>query len=66
MSSAKESGDTASQNGSTAVSPSDTRTPPVRFESITRGDDDNGSTASAALRRNRPSAITTSTENYGM
>lgn len=51
-------------NHSTDTSPTDTRAP-HRFESITRSGDDDASTTTGTIRRNRPPAISTDAGNYG-
>ena len=50
---------------STNTSPTDTRTPHPRYESITRENDREGSTPAGTVRRSRPAAISTNTGNYG-
>ena len=66
MSQASDSTGLGPSNVSTDVSPTDTRNPSRRFESITHDDDEETATTTGTVRRNRPPAITTdSVQNYG-
>lgn len=56
----------ASEN-SPDPSPTDTRAPPRRFAPITRDEDEEGTTTTGTVRRNRPPTISVRTgKNYGM
>lgn len=53
-------------NRSSDTSPTDTRAEPRRFEPILPDNDDDYTTTTGTVRRNRPPAISTSsTPNYG-
>lgn len=55
----------ASPETSTNTSPTDTPTAHLRYESITRENDQEDSAPAGTVRRNRPAAISTITGNYG-
>lgn len=55
---------TQTRDDATLISPTDTQGS-RRFESITHDDDEYHRARSETLRRSRPSAISTSPENYG-
>ena len=66
MSQESDSTSPGPSNVSTDISPTETRNPPRRFESITHDDDEESATTTGTVRRNRPPAITTSSvQNYG-
>lgn len=56
------------ENESNSTSPTNTRAPPRRFQPITHDEDDDRSTGTGTVRRNRPPAISTdmNPQNYGI
>ena len=61
----KDPSGSAALHSSTDTSPMDTRAPPARFESITRGDEEDASITTGTIRGNRPPAISTDFGTYG-